>query len=110
MRRLRRTPAGTTVPVFANPSGRRWRWVRAVLLSLLVVAVASAVVAVPRVLAPPALAGAAAPGGPTTEEVGDDAPVFGPGPLGRAVRPLRVDGGTHGPERFPGQVGPHATG
>jgi cellulose synthase/poly-beta-1,6-N-acetylglucosamine synthase-like glycosyltransferase/peptidoglycan/xylan/chitin deacetylase (PgdA/CDA1 family) len=106
MRRLRHTPARTTttVPVFANPSGRRWRWVRAILLSLLVVAVATAVVAVPRVLAPPALAGAAAPGGPTIEEVGDDAPVIGSGPLVRVVRLLRVDGATYGQEPFTGQV------
>jgi biofilm PGA synthesis N-glycosyltransferase PgaC len=92
------------VPVFANPSGRRWRRLRAVLLTLLVVAVASAIVAVPRVLAPPALAGVAAPDGPTPEEVGEDSPVIGEGPLVRVVRLLRVDGETFGQEPFTGQV------
>lgn len=106
MRRLHHTAAGTTttVPVFANPSGRRWRWVRAILLTLLVVAVASAVVAVPRVLAPPALAGAATPDGVTPEEVGDDAPVIGEGPLVRVIRLLRVGGETFAQEPFTGQV------
>ncbi|SDN54945.1 bifunctional polysaccharide deacetylase/glycosyltransferase family 2 protein [Geodermatophilus sp. DSM 45219] len=106
MRRSQRPgrPTARTVPVFANPSGRRWRWLRAVLLTLLVVAAASAVVAVPRVLAPPTLAGAAAPDGPTPEEVGDDAPVVGAGPLVRVVRLLQEGGATYAQEPFTGQV------
>ncbi|NEK59047.1 glycosyltransferase [Geodermatophilus sabuli] len=99
-------PTGSppTTPVFANPSGRRWRYLRAVLLTLLVLAVAGAVVAVPKVLASPALGGAATPDGPTPEEVGEDAPVIGEGPLVRVVRLLQVDGATYGQEPFTGQV------
>src|SRR3712207_7272867 len=93
MRRLPRPPArtATAVPVFANPSGRRWRRLRAVLLTALVVAIATAVVAVPRVLAPPALDGAPIPDGPTVLEVGTP-PVVGEGPLVRVLEVLQAGG------------------
>jgi cellulose synthase/poly-beta-1,6-N-acetylglucosamine synthase-like glycosyltransferase/peptidoglycan/xylan/chitin deacetylase (PgdA/CDA1 family) len=108
MRRTRhpgRIPANgaTTLPVFANPSGRRWRWLRAVLLGLLVLAVSTAVVAVPRVLAPPALGGHPIPDGPTVLEVGEP-PVLGEGPLVRVLEVLRVGGAAYGQEPFDGQV------
>jgi peptidoglycan-N-acetylglucosamine deacetylase len=96
--------SSTTTPVFANPSGRRWRRLRAVLLTLLVLAVGFCVVAVPKVLAPPALAGAPTPDGPTPEDVGDDTPVIGEGPLVRVVELLRVDGAVYAQEPFTGQV------
>ena len=96
MRRSRhpgRTPAtgATPVPVFANPSGRRWKRLRAVLLTALIVAIATAVVAVPRVLAPPALDGDPIPDGPTVLEVGTP-PVVGEGPLVRVLQVLRSAG------------------
>ncbi|MGY1594787.1 bifunctional polysaccharide deacetylase/glycosyltransferase family 2 protein [Geodermatophilus sp. SYSU D00708] len=94
----------TTTPVFANPSGRRWRRLRAVLLTLLVLAVGFGVVAVPKVLTPPALAGAPTPDGPTPEEVGEDLPVIGEGPLVRVVDLLRTAGTVYAQEPFTGQV------
>ncbi len=100
-----RAPAAgsATHPVFVNPSGRRWRRVRAVLLTLLVLAVGGAVVAVPRVLTPPALAGSSVPDGPTVLEVGEP-PVVGEGPLVRVLEVLQVGGATYGQEPFEGQV------
>ncbi len=108
MRRPRhpgRVPAtgATTHPVFANPSGRRWKRLRAVLLTLLVLAVGTAVLAGPRVLAPPALAGDPVPDGPTVLEVGEP-PVVGAGPLVRVLEVLEVGGVTYGQEPFDGQV------
>lgn len=108
MRRPRhpgRIPAtgATSLPVFANPSGRRWRRLRAVLLALLVVAISTAVVTVPRVLAPPALDGDPIPDGPTVLEVGEP-PVVGEGPLVRVLHVLRVGQATYGQEPFNGQV------
>ncbi|MGY1659620.1 bifunctional polysaccharide deacetylase/glycosyltransferase family 2 protein [Geodermatophilus sp. SYSU D00705] len=93
-----------TIPVFASPSGRRWRRLRAVLLTLLLLAVGFAVVAVPRILAAPTLAGAPVPAGPTPEDVGDDAPIIGAGPLVRVVEVLRADGETYAQEPFTGEV------
>src|SRR4051812_25257254 len=102
--------SASTTPVFANPSGRRWRRLRAVLLTLLVLAVAFCVVSVPKVLASPALAGAPTPAGPTPEEVGYDAPVIGEGPLVRVVELLRTDGTVYAQEPYTGQVVSEVTG
>src|SRR3712207_1175563 len=78
-------PGHTSTPVFANPSGRRWRRLRAALVALLVVLGGSAAVVVPNVVAVPALAGASVPDGPTVLEVGEPR-VVGEGPLVRVVR------------------------
>ncbi len=96
-------PGHTSTPVFANPSGRRWRRLRAVLLALLVVLGGAAAVVVPNVVAVPALAGASVPDGPTVLEVGEPR-VVGEGPLVRVVRLLRAGGQTFGQDPFDGQV------
>lgn len=89
--------------VFRNPSGRRWRRIRAAGLLLLAVLVAAAVIAVPRVLAPPALDGAPVPDGPSAATVGRP-PVVGEGPLVRVVQVLREGGTTYGQDPFTGLV------
>jgi peptidoglycan-N-acetylglucosamine deacetylase len=76
-------------PVFVNPSGRRWRCLRVVLLLLVAGVGGSAAVVVPEVVAAPALAGAPVPDGPTVLDVGQP-PVIGEGPLVRVVRLLAV--------------------
>jgi cellulose synthase/poly-beta-1,6-N-acetylglucosamine synthase-like glycosyltransferase/peptidoglycan/xylan/chitin deacetylase (PgdA/CDA1 family) len=90
-------------PVFLNPSGVRWKVVRAVLLIVLVAVVALVAIAVPRVTAPPALDGAPVPAGPSVDELGEP-PVVGEGPLTRIVRLLRVNGAVYAQEPFNGQV------
>ena len=90
-------------PVFSNPSGRRWKYIRAVLLVALAVVVAFGAIALPRITAAPALNGAPVPDGPTPAEVGEP-PVVGVGPLARVVRLLRVDGAVYGQDPFDGQV------
>ena len=90
-------------PVFLNPSGARWTWVRAFLVLLLSAAVAFVAFVVPRTLAAPALNGAPVPDGPTVEEVGDPA-VVGVGPLTRVVRLLPTDGVVQAQDPFTGEV------
>ncbi|SNT06854.1 biofilm PGA synthesis N-glycosyltransferase PgaC [Geodermatophilus pulveris] len=105
----RHTPArhlpvpGHGAAVFANPSGRRWRRLRAVLLGSAAALVAAAAVLLTNVLSVPALAGEPVPDGPTVLEVGAP-PVVGEGPLVRVVRLLRVGGVTYGQDPFAGQV------
>jgi biofilm PGA synthesis N-glycosyltransferase PgaC len=109
MRRfIRRGRSGATVkavrnPVFLDPSGRRWKRIRAAGLVLLAAFVGLVAVAVPQIVAPPALEGAPIPDGPTGIEVGKP-PVVGVGPLVRVVRLLRVDGNIYGQDPFDGQV------
>jgi cellulose synthase/poly-beta-1,6-N-acetylglucosamine synthase-like glycosyltransferase/peptidoglycan/xylan/chitin deacetylase (PgdA/CDA1 family) len=90
-------------PVFVNPSGRRWRCLRVVLLLLVAGVGGSAAVVVPEVVAAPALAGAPVPDGPTVLDVGQP-PVIGEGPLVRVVRLLAVEGVTYGQEPFDEEV------
>jgi biofilm PGA synthesis N-glycosyltransferase PgaC len=96
-------PGHTDTPVFANPSGQRWRRLRLVLLTLLLAVAGSAAVVLPNVVSAPALAGSSVPDGPTVLEVGEP-PVVGEGPLVRVVRLLRAGGITYGQDPFDGQV------
>jgi biofilm PGA synthesis N-glycosyltransferase PgaC len=91
------------LPVYLDPTGRRWRRVRLVVLASLAALVALVVVAVPQLTAPPPLAGADAPEAPTIAEIGDP-PVVGEGPLVRVVRVLQSGGRTYAQEPFDGQV------
>ncbi|MGY2127010.1 bifunctional polysaccharide deacetylase/glycosyltransferase family 2 protein [Blastococcus sp. SYSU DS0617] len=86
-----------------NPSGRRWRRLRAA--GLVVLAFLATVVAVgaPRLLAPPALPGASPPEGPRVAEIGEP-PVTGTGPLVRVLELLRVGSAVYAQEPFTGQV------
>jgi biofilm PGA synthesis N-glycosyltransferase PgaC len=90
-------------PVFLNPSGTRWKYLRAVLLTLLLACAAFVGVAVPNVLHPPALDGAGVPAGPTAAEVGEP-PLIGTGPLVRVVRLLSQDGAVYAQDPFDGMV------
>jgi cellulose synthase/poly-beta-1,6-N-acetylglucosamine synthase-like glycosyltransferase/peptidoglycan/xylan/chitin deacetylase (PgdA/CDA1 family) len=90
-------------PVFLNPSGRRWKYIRAVLLVVVAAVVAFVAVVLPRVVAPPALNGAPVPDAPTADELGDP-PLIGTGPLTRIVRLVHADGAVYGQEPFDGQV------
>ena len=99
-----RTRSQPDRPVFRDPSGRRWKYIRAVLLALLVLVVAFVAIAVPRITTSPALNGAPVPEGPTAEEVGDAPPVIGQGPLTRIVRLVESGGAVYGQDPFNGQV------
>jgi cellulose synthase/poly-beta-1,6-N-acetylglucosamine synthase-like glycosyltransferase/peptidoglycan/xylan/chitin deacetylase (PgdA/CDA1 family) len=90
-------------PVFLNPSGARWKYIRAVLLVGAAAVVAFAAVVLPQVVAPPALDGAPVPDAPTADELGHP-PVTGTGPLTRIVRLIRADGAVYGQDPFDGQV------
>jgi peptidoglycan-N-acetylglucosamine deacetylase len=96
-------PEPPDVPVFLNPSGRRWRLLRATGLLLLAALLGFLAVAVPRVLAPPALDGRPVPAAPSVADLGG-AQVIGQGPLIRIVRLLRDAGGVYAQEPFTGQV------
>ena len=105
-----RTPRGASArvsradrPVFLNPGGRRWRYIRTVLLLALAAALTFAVVVAPQVLAPPALDGGPVRDAPTAEEIGRP-PVVGAGPLTRVVRLIGTDGVVYGQDPFDGQV------
>jgi biofilm PGA synthesis N-glycosyltransferase PgaC len=89
--------------LFLNPTGLRWRRVRVVALVCLASLVALIAVAVPRLMAPPALTGALVPEAPTPAEIGDPA-VVGEGPLVRVVRLLKSAGRSYAQEPFSGQV------
>ncbi|TQN37916.1 biofilm PGA synthesis N-glycosyltransferase PgaC [Blastococcus colisei] len=89
--------------MFLNPTGRRWRRVRIAALVLLAALIAVIAVAVPKLTASPALAGAGVPEAPTLDEIGDP-PVVGEGPLVRVVRLLESGGRTYAQEPFYGQV------
>ncbi|MGY2129988.1 bifunctional polysaccharide deacetylase/glycosyltransferase family 2 protein [Blastococcus sp. SYSU DS0617] len=91
------------LPVFLNPTGRRWRRVRIVGLVLLAALVALVAVAVPQLVAPPSLAGADVPRALAAAEVGDP-PVVGEGPLVRVVRVQESGGRSYAQEPFSGQV------
>lgn len=99
VRRLRRRYR----QVFLSPSGRRWRRLRTLALLLLVAGLAAVAVAVPRILTPPPLEGAAVPEGPSPAQVGRPA-VIGEGPLVRVVQLLRVDGEVFAQDPFDGMV------
>ena len=102
----RRSPVDLTSGdqhVFLSPSGRRWSRLRTVGLTLLVAVLAFAAVAIPQILAPPALDGAAPAAGPSIAAVGRP-PVVGRGPLVRIVRLLHQNGKTYGQEPFTGVV------
>lgn len=89
--------------MFLNPTGNRWRRVRVGAVLLLTALIALIAVAVPKLVASPALAGAAAPQAPTLAEIGDP-PVVGEGPLVRVVRVLESGGRSFAQEPFDGQV------
>jgi biofilm PGA synthesis N-glycosyltransferase PgaC len=89
--------------VFLDRSGRRWRWIRAVLLTLFVASVGFVTVAVPNVIAPPALDGRPIPVGPAVDDLGTP-PVVGEGPLVRVVRALHRDDAVYAQDPFDGQV------
>jgi biofilm PGA synthesis N-glycosyltransferase PgaC len=91
-------------PVFLDPSGRRWRRLRGAGLLVGVVLIAGLTVAVPNMVASPALDGRAAAEGPTVAEIGDAPPVLGQGPLIRVVRLLRDGPAVYAQEPFDGQV------
>jgi peptidoglycan-N-acetylglucosamine deacetylase len=90
-------------PVFLNPSGTRWKYIRAVLVAMAAAVVAFAAVVIPQVMAPPALNGAPVPDGPTAEQIGEP-PVIGTGPLTRIVRLVHANGAVYGQEPFDGQI------
>jgi cellulose synthase/poly-beta-1,6-N-acetylglucosamine synthase-like glycosyltransferase/peptidoglycan/xylan/chitin deacetylase (PgdA/CDA1 family) len=90
-------------PVFLNPSGMRWKYLRRLSWALLAVLVGGAAVVVPRVVAPPALNGAAVPEGLSVTEVGRP-PVVGEGPLVQVLRLTRSGGQAYGEDPFDGQV------
>jgi cellulose synthase/poly-beta-1,6-N-acetylglucosamine synthase-like glycosyltransferase/peptidoglycan/xylan/chitin deacetylase (PgdA/CDA1 family) len=98
--RTRVQPAG---PVFSNPSGRRWKYIRAVLLTLLALVIAFVAIGIPRITTTPALEGAPVLDGPTADELGTP-PVVGEGPLTRIVRLVPGTGVVYGQDPFNGQV------
>jgi cellulose synthase/poly-beta-1,6-N-acetylglucosamine synthase-like glycosyltransferase/peptidoglycan/xylan/chitin deacetylase (PgdA/CDA1 family) len=91
-------------PVFSNPSGRRWKYIRAVLLLVLVLVLAFVAIAVPRITTSPALAGEPTPEGPSLAAIGDEPPVIGAGPLTRIVRVLPAGAAVYAQDPFDGQV------
>ncbi|GAB3354334.1 hypothetical protein GCM10027300_21330 [Modestobacter lapidis] len=90
-------------PVFLNPSGRRWKVIRALLLTLLAFAIAFVAIAIPRITTSPALEGRPALDGPTADEVGT-APVIGDGPLTRVLRLVPAAGVVYGQDPFDGEI------
>jgi len=91
-------------PIFSNPSGRRWKFIRAVLLLVLVAALAFVAIVVPRITTSPALGGRPTPEGPSLAEVGTAPPVIGDGPLTRIVRLVPSAATTYAQDPFDGQV------
>jgi biofilm PGA synthesis N-glycosyltransferase PgaC len=90
-------------PVFLNPSGRRWKSIRAVLLTVLALVIAFVAIAIPRITTSPALDGRPELSGPTADEVGV-APVVGDGPLTRIIRLVPVDRAVYGQDPFTGET------
>lgn len=89
--------------VFLDASGRRWPWIRAVVLDGLATVVLLTAVALPQILASPALAGAPVPDGPPIAAMGQPS-VVGHGPLVRVVRLLRQNGKTYTQDPYTGVV------
>jgi cellulose synthase/poly-beta-1,6-N-acetylglucosamine synthase-like glycosyltransferase/peptidoglycan/xylan/chitin deacetylase (PgdA/CDA1 family) len=99
----RRAATTTDRPVFSDPSGRRWKLLRRTGLVLLALFGTAVGVAVPHVLAPPALAGGPRMDGPDVASVGTP-PVIGQGPLIRVVKLLRTGGAVYAQDPSGGAV------
>jgi cellulose synthase/poly-beta-1,6-N-acetylglucosamine synthase-like glycosyltransferase/peptidoglycan/xylan/chitin deacetylase (PgdA/CDA1 family) len=90
--------------VFADPSGRRWRRTRRVLVAVALAAVVILALVGPQLWASPRMTPAAADTPVLArEDVGDHPPVFGRGPLERVVRLTTEQGVTTSVEPFTGE-------
>jgi len=87
--------------VFLDPSGRRWRRVRLLLVLVLGLLVAGGFWVVPRLNAPVALHGRHAVT-VTSAQTGEHPPVLGDGPLVRVVKVVPVGAGLEGVDPFTG--------
>lgn len=98
-------PSGATRVIFADPSGRRWRRMRAAGWVVSLALAIAFLVSLPGVLASPELivgdSDASAAAGLAEER---DPPIIGTGPLERVLRVERRDGAVVGVDPFTGEV------
>lgn len=94
----------TSLTVFADPTGRRWRQTRIALTILAVVLIIPLAIIGPAIFASPRMS-AAADATPvlTREDVGEDLPVYGEGPFERVVALKPSEGRLDGYEPFTGE-------
>lgn len=94
---------GSSVSVFLDPSGRRWRAARWLTWAAAALVLVLLVLTVPRVYAAPLLQGRDPGPVLSKEQAGEHAPVIGSGPLERVLRVERRSGKVSGIEPFTGE-------